>query len=366
MGDETKAEKTISKTEVRKPEPSSSSDAKADKPATLFHPPDQETLDHVTDFAFKLDQSLIGKSLAKPHRRAAAQLVDLSLIAILGSAPVYISIVFLVYLFFLYRSSKAQQQASAKRFKHLRLLASFVLILFIVSTVGVFINYIFQEDSIAVLDTTIVNDEGVALSVRDNVRLQTYLPRLKNNIERADCVTDTCVQRLLEDLPGFLVEIQVQPEDLNYVLEQIFPTIDLPETQKQGLRVQLNDEYLQRHAAAEEERENEEEVEAEEGNTVLAWLLKQLEEFGLSFGWAAFYFSAMTAWFNGRTLGKYLFSIRVVKLDGKPLTLWESFGRYGGYGAGLATGLLGFLQVFWDPNRQGIQDKISGTVVIYE
>ena len=40
------------------------------------------------------------------------------------------------------------------------------------------------------------------------------------------------------------------------------------------------------------------------------------------------------------------------------------FGRYGGYGAGFATGLLGFLQVYWDPNRQAIQDKISATVVI--
>ena len=56
--------------------------------------------------------------------------------------------------------------------------------------------------------------------------------------------------------------------------------------------------------------------------------------------------------------------IRVLKLDGSTLTLWESFGRYGGYGAGLATGLLGFVQVFWDPNRQSIQDKIAETLVL--
>ncbi|MCW8832829.1 MAG: RDD family protein, partial [Colwellia sp.] len=47
-----------------------------------------------------------------------------------------------------------------------------------------------------------------------------------------------------------------------------------------------------------------------------------------------------------------------------PLSLWDSFGRYGGYGAGLATGLLGFIQIYWDPNRQAIHDKISATVVI--
>ena len=51
-------------------------------------------------------------------------------------------------------------------------------------------------------------------------------------------------------------------------------------------------------------------------------------------------------------------------LDGRPLDLWDSFGRLSGYTAGLATGLLGFAQVFWDPNRQAIQDKIAGTVVI--
>ena len=32
--------------------------------------------------------------------------------------------------------------------------------------------------------------------------------------------------------------------------------------------------------------------------------------------------------------------------------------------AGLATGLLGFIQIYWDANRQAIHDKISATVVI--
>ena len=59
-----------------------------------------------------------------------------------------------------------------------------------------------------------------------------------------------------------------------------------------------------------------------------------------------------------------MLGIRVIKLDGSSLNLWESFGRYGGYGAGFATGLLGFLQIYWDPNRQAIQDKISETLVI--
>ena len=94
------------------------------------------------------------------------------------------------------------------------------------------------------------------------------------------------------------------------------------------------------------------------------WIEDLVEELGLGLGWAAFYFSIFTAWWKGQTPGKKLLGMKVIKLDNQPLNLWESFGRYGGYAAGLATGLTGFLQVFWDPNRQAIQDKISETLVI--
>ena len=69
---------------------------------------------------------------------------------------------------------------------------------------------------------------------------------------------------------------------------------------------------------------------------------------------------------NGRTVGKRAFGIQVLRLDGKPITWWIAFERFGGYAAGLATGLLGFAQIYWDPNRQAIHDKIVGTVVIRE
>ncbi|MBT0586164.1 RDD family protein [Alteromonas sp. SM 2104] len=98
--------------------------------------------------------------------------------------------------------------------------------------------------------------------------------------------------------------------------------------------------------------------------SLIAWLKGFATDLGLGFGWAALYFSTLTAWFNGATVGKRLVGICVVRLDGKTPSLWESFGRYGGYGAGLATGLLGFLQIYWDANRQAIQDKISETLVL--
>jgi len=61
---------------------------------------------------------------------------------------------------------------------------------------------------------------------------------------------------------------------------------------------------------------------------------------------------------------QYALGIRVIQLDGAKISLWAVFGRYGGYAAGFKTGLLGFMQIFWDANRQWIQDKISSTVVI--
>jgi len=111
-------------------------------------------------------------------------------------------------------------------------------------------------------------------------------------------------------------------------------------------------------------------VQEQEGSTgkssasVIDWAQGIVADLGLSFGWAAFYFSVFGTWLDGQTPGKRLFGIKVLRVDGDRLGLWESFGRYGGYSAGLATGLLGFLQVYWDPNRQAIHDKISETVVV--
>ena len=111
-------------------------------------------------------------------------------------------------------------------------------------------------------------------------------------------------------------------------------------------------------------KENERLTEEVEHPSFLRSLKALAADFGLSLGWFGLYFTLVPAWWDGYTPGKRLFRIRVYRLDGRPMTLWAAFERFGGYAAGLATGLLGFAQVFWDPNRQGIHDKISGTVVV--
>ena len=83
--------------------------------------------------------------------------------------------------------------------------------------------------------------------------------------------------------------------------------------------------------------------------------------------WGAFFVGWFTLWLRltrGRSPGKFLFRMRVVRLDGKNLRWWDAFSRAGGYSASTATLLLGFLEAIWHPNRQAMHDKIAGTVVV--
>lgn len=85
---------------------------------------------------------------------------------------------------------------------------------------------------------------------------------------------------------------------------------------------------------------------------------------GVTFGWSGVYFTLVAGALNGRTLGKLLLGLRAVRVSGQPMTFFDAFVRHGGYVAGLAMGLIGFLKVLWEPNRQAVEDRIAGTVVI--
>lgn len=99
---------------------------------------------------------------------------------------------------------------------------------------------------------------------------------------------------------------------------------------------------------------------------LFAWMRDFIDELGFGFGWASLYLTVMLSWWKGSSVGKKLMGIRVLRLDGEPITWWVAFERAGGYAAGFATGLLGFAQVYWDANRQAIHDRIVGTVVVLD
>lgn len=99
---------------------------------------------------------------------------------------------------------------------------------------------------------------------------------------------------------------------------------------------------------------------------LFGWIRGAFDDLGFGFGWASVYMTVMLSWWKGQTVGKRLMGIRVLRLDGSPITWWVAFERAGGYAAGFATGLLGFAQVIWDANRQAIHDRIVGTVVVLD
>ncbi len=105
-------------------------------------------------------------------------------------------------------------------------------------------------------------------------------------------------------------------------------------------------------------------LEQERDSGLISLLLNLADEVGIGFGWAGLYFTLFLTLWGGRTPGKRLLGIRVVRLDGKPIGLWAAFNRFGGYAASIFTGLLGFFEMLWDANRQALHDRIAATVVI--
>jgi uncharacterized RDD family membrane protein YckC len=67
----------------------------------------------------------------------------------------------------------------------------------------------------------------------------------------------------------------------------------------------------------------------------------------------------------GQTPGKYVLGIRVVRLNGRRMTLLSGIRRLLGYAACILSLGIGFLWVLIDDRRQGWHDKIAGTCVIY-
>ena len=103
-----------------------------------------------------------------------------------------------------------------------------------------------------------------------------------------------------------------------------------------------------------------------EGVGILSLIRTVADELGIGFGWAALYFTAFLVLWRGQTPGKRLLGIRVLRLDGKPITWWMAFERFGGYVAGIFTGLLDYFLILRDRNRQALHDKIVDTVVVWE
>ena len=78
------------------------------------------------------------------------------------------------------------------------------------------------------------------------------------------------------------------------------------------------------------------------------------------------YFTVLTWIMRGRTPGKFIVRIKIVRLDNTRLRIWDSFSRACGYSTDIAMFGLGFLEAIWHPKNQTIHDRIADTIVIRE
>jgi uncharacterized RDD family membrane protein YckC len=76
------------------------------------------------------------------------------------------------------------------------------------------------------------------------------------------------------------------------------------------------------------------------------------------------YFTLITFFLNGQSIGKMIFKIRVVSLYHEKIGFWHCLERSLGYVASTLEFGLGFLQAIWNKNRMTLHDKIAETIVI--
>ncbi|WP_298632787.1 RDD family protein [uncultured Umboniibacter sp.] len=327
-------------------------------------PADRETREIITPFAFTMEPSLVGIPLASPFRRAIAIAIDAIIIGFttqLGS--VFIALIAAVAAFF----SVSKKYFPTQR-RWLRVLLKILSGIAILTTfIGVLLNFSDQSffDAAGVDSSNVTNEERIALesyvaatnpSSCDTRCVREQLVTLQETLRTQDDSKD--ISELTDDEVALLSGVY---HIMNAALESDDDSASIAD-----VVVDASENVIQDNANATIiEGELPSPEEPEEGSySLLKWAQGLLEDLGLGFGWAAVYFTLFPVLWKGQTPGKRLLGIRVLALSGNYLNIWDSFGRYGGYGAGFATGLLGFFQVYWDPNRQAIHDKISGTVVI--
>lgn len=75
------------------------------------------------------------------------------------------------------------------------------------------------------------------------------------------------------------------------------------------------------------------------------------------------YFTGMWAW-KGTTIGGIVLKLKVVRLDGRPVTFSVALVRGLSAAFSVVVLFLGFLWIAWDRDKQGWHDKIAGTTVV--
>jgi len=298
-----------------------------------------ETREVITPYAFEVDNALLGLPLASPTRRASAMIIDVALIFL--AAKLSATIIAFVAAMAFYKGTAQQylpKMSSVWR-RILKIVAASILFVSALAVLSIGIDYLEGDDS----DQGLKIQDDIQLNSTEKKQVNAYLVQTDD-----ESCEQSCQQNALDNLIGQVPKLAEMDDLQNPQLEKAFlKLLVLGENNGLKLAQLIEDKPAQTTT-----------------HSILQWGKGIIQDLGLGFGWAAVYFTLFSLLWRGQTPGKKLCNTRVVALSGESLGLLDCFGRYGGYGAGFATGLLGFLQVYWDPNRQAIQDKISATVVI--
>lgn len=337
----------------------------------------------ITPDFFSVAPELIGLPLAAPARRGVAMAIDGILVAILVQAGgVFLG---LAAVFVLLRASRpTDKQGKLRDSVRLVLRLSAALVVFVLIVQGS--RRIFEketdevrvtstdESSTGDLNLNFPPGEGIAVAASvtglmradDPSEVAENAGKLLDSAKRAGA-TD----RQLREARTELINLMGDDADsantaaLDSVLNAIAgqaPVHETPQDSLQTLVTELRNDVSrldQRGDSLAAALEN-----AHESRGLRTYLSGLFDDLGLGFGWAAVYFTGFLAMMRGQTPGKRMLGIRVIRLDGKPLGWWIAFERFGGYAASFSVGLMGFFQILWDRNRQGLHDKACETVVI--
>jgi uncharacterized RDD family membrane protein YckC len=315
-----------------------------------------ETRDVITPYAFKVDHTLLGIPLATPIKRALAMIIDVILIFM--AAKLSATLIAFVAAMAFYKGTAQQYLPKMSPFwrRALKLFAASFLFVSSLTVLSLAIDF-FEGDS-AIQGIQIEEAEGKdELSEHDKSIIRTYLAQTDNDKNCNEICQSAASANLVAQLPELA---EIEDAESTQFTRSLLHLMAIADEDSNAAEDSKNTDLVPVSIASEATNESS----TTPVTSILQWGKGIIQDLGLGFGWAAVYFTLFSLLWRGQTPGKKVCNIRVVSLSGEPLGMLDCFGRYGGYGAGFATGLLGFLQVYWDPNRQAIQDKISATVVI--
>lgn len=361
------------------------------------HTRDPRTI--ITPDAFSVDPPLLGTPLAPPRRRAIALVIDLivvSLITTLTSGFWFVLGVVAAAFFFTTARKPGKGDGASKVFR-VFLGCMGVTTLALTAVIFLGLRFLDDNDSSPVFNASVRNDsteislsgglEGVLSGIAEGaqIRMSDSPDEVVDQATRlARRLEGTMSQDEIEEALEELIPDEVNGVDADDLLERVMANLDssaeaegsdesIAEVDRVMAEAMLIagdtiEELQDQLSRAERDRDRAETdlQEAQARRGLFGWLANRVESIGFGLGWWTMYFAILMPWMNGQTPGKKAAGIRVVRLDGQPVNWWHAFERAGGYAAGLATGTLGFAQIYWDPNRQAIHDKIAGTVVVLE